>query len=112
MDQQEAKTLEYALVEKAWKDTAFREELERNPNLALRSLNVTVLEGVKVVVRVQRPDTLYYMIPPLAKPGEDTTRPINQTDFWRSGDIFLWIVLEPLKVALLQMRQAFRQAMA
>ncbi|KAK4498756.1 hypothetical protein PRZ48_009266 [Zasmidium cellare] len=112
MDHQEPLTLENALTLKAWKDPAFREELERDANSALQSLNVTVPEGVTVVMRIQRPDTLYYMIPPLAARDDDLKEPINQTDLWKSGDLFLCNLPEALKVTLLQMRQAFRKAQA
>lgn len=112
MDQQEPLNFENALTLNAWKDPEFREELERDANAALQSLDVAVPEGVKVVVRVQRPDTLYYMIPPLAAGDDDLKQPINQTDLWKSGELFLWILPEALKVTLLQMRQAFRKAEA
>ena len=65
-------------------------------------------ESVNVMIRTQRRDTLYFVIPPLAKHPEDANRVINQMDLWQSADLFCWIIPQELKLELLAMRQAYR----
>ena len=68
-----------------------------------------VSAGIKVNVRQQRRDTLYFLIPPLATNPEDAETVINQMDLWSSGDLFCWIMPQALKLELLRMRQSFRR---
>ena len=68
-----------------------------------------VSPGVKIDVRRQRRDTLYFVIPPLAPQPEDAERVLDQMDLWESGDLFCWIMPQALKVELLRMRQDFRR---
>jgi hypothetical protein len=56
--------LEDALTKLAWADPSVADD----PHAALARLGVTVPEGLQVDVRVQRRDTLYFVIPPAARP--------------------------------------------
>lgn len=103
-----AASLERRLVELAWTDADFAERLRKDPRRALASIGVDVSPDVKIDVRQQRRDTLYFVIPPLAKP-EEAERAINQMDLWESGDVFCWIMPQALKLELLRMRQSFRK---
>ena len=66
--------------------------------------------GRRVDLRIQRPDTLYLVIPPaFSDEGEHEHEPVvNQMDLWRSGEQFVWIMPQEAKLALLQMREQYR----
>ncbi|MGA9017236.1 MAG: hypothetical protein WB509_32465 [Acetobacteraceae bacterium] len=102
-------SLERRLVELAWTDPAFAELLRKDPRQALATIGVELSPGVKIDVRQQRRDTLYFVIPPLASKPEDAETVINQMDLWESGDLFCWIMPQALKLELLRMRQSFRK---
>ena len=102
-------SLERRLVELAWTDHAFAELLQTNPRQALASIGVEVSPEVEVDVRQQRPDTLYFAIPPLAERIEDAEKVINQMDLWQGGELFCWIMPQALKLELLRMRESFRR---
>ncbi|MDX3349399.1 RidA family protein [Streptomyces anthocyanicus] len=109
----EEQDLETALTRRAWEDPVFAERLEREPLEALASMGIRVSPGVKVQVRTQRRDTLYYVVPPARRPGEpDRREPVNLMDLWRSGDNFVWLLPEALKTELLAMRRGFHEAPA
>ncbi|WP_395728683.1 nitrile hydratase [Nakamurella sp.] len=95
--------LEQALTALAWDDPA----VAADPAAALARLGVDIPDGMLVDIRIQRPDTLYLVIPPVA----DSAPPdevVNQMDLWRSGDQFVWIMSQDAKLALLQMRRQYR----
>ncbi|MTD56515.1 nitrile hydratase [Amycolatopsis pithecellobii] len=100
--------LERAITERAWTDGRFRDLLRTDPKKALAELGVEVPEGVELDVRIQRRDTLYYLVPPLRNEAPAQPR-INQIDLWRSADMFCWILPEEMKVSLLAMRRSFRE---
>ena len=102
-------SLERHLVKLAWTDPAFAELLRTDPRQALATIGVEVSPGVKIDVRQQRRDTLYFVIPPPASKPEDAETVINQMDLWQSGDLFCWIMPQALKLELLRMRQSFRK---
>ena len=102
-------TLERRLIELAWTDPAFAELLQKDPRQALATIGIEVSPGVKIDVRQQRRDTLYFVIPPLAARQEEAERVINPMDLWQSGDLFCWIMPQALKLELLRMRQSFRR---
>jgi len=102
-------SLERRLVELAWTDPAFAELLQKDPRQALAIIGVVVSPGVKIDVRQQRRDTLYFVIPPPAATHEDAEKVINQMDLWHSSDLFCWIMPQALKLELLRMRQSFRK---
>jgi len=102
-------SLERHLVELAWTDPTFAELLRKDPRQALATIGVEVSPGVKIDVRQQRRDTLYFVIPPLASTPENAETVINQMDLWESGDLFCWIMPQALKLELLRMRQSFRK---
>jgi hypothetical protein len=102
-------SLERRLVELAWTDADFAEGLRKDPRQALASIGVETSPSVKIDVRLQRRDTLYFVIPPLAAKPEDAETVINQMDLWESGDLFCWIMPQALKLELLRMRQSFRR---
>ena len=103
-------SLERHLVELAWTDPVFAELLQRDPQQALGRLGVALPPGVEIDVRLQRRDTLYFLIPPLAAEPKIAPTPINQMDLWQSGELFCWILPQALKLELLRMRQTFREA--
>lgn len=100
-------SLEHDLTRRAWSDAAFAARLAATPDLALAELGVTVPDGVRVDVRLQQRDTLYYVIPPFDPSGDPNTV-INQMDLWRSADEFVWIMPQGVKVGLLEMRRQHR----
>jgi len=102
-------SLERRLIELAWTDPAFAELLRKEPRRALASIGVELSPDIKIDVRQQRRDTLYFLIPPLAAKPEDAERVIDQMDLWGSDDIFCWIMPQALKLELLRMRQSFRR---
>uniref|UniRef100_UPI0031019490 hypothetical protein n=1 Tax=Neorhizobium sp. EC2-8 TaxID=3129230 RepID=UPI0031019490 len=102
-------TLERALIEKAWRDPAFRTAIETDPKSALQSMGVEVSDDVKIDIRMQRRDTLYYVIPPSAEHADDAGNIINQMDLWQSAELFCWIMPQALKLELLGMRQSYRR---
>jgi hypothetical protein len=106
----EKQTLERALTERAWRDPGFARLLKRNPRSALAAMGVEVSDNVKIDIRMQRRDTLYFVIPPPAERSEDADKVINQMDMWQSGDLFCWIMPQALKLELLKMRQSYRGA--
>ncbi|MBI0294617.1 nitrile hydratase [Streptomyces sp. PRKS01-29] len=107
----EDQDLEAALTRRAWEDPGFAEQLEHEPLKALASMGVHVAPGVKVQVRLQKRNTLYYVVPPAKRPDEpDRREPVNLMDLWRSGDNFVWMMPERLKTELLAMRRSFHQA--
>lgn len=97
-----AQDLEGALTSLAWNEAAF------DPTRALGSLGVEVPAGISLDVRVQRPDTLYFVIPPFDGDGGHSDGVLNQMDLWSSGDQFVWVLPQDAKVALLDMREQFR----
>jgi hypothetical protein len=101
-------TLERALTERAWRDRDFEHLLESDPKSALAAMGVEVSDNVRIDIRMQRRDTLYFVIPPLAERSEDADRVVNQMDMWQSGDLFCWIMPQSLKLELLKMRQGYR----
>lgn len=108
-----AADLETALTERAWRDPGYAELLRHDPVEALAQIGVRLPAGVRVDVRIQDPNTLYYLIPPLIPPVVDPAnssepRVINQMDLWRSGDVFCWVMPEKLKLVLLDMRRQYR----
>ena len=105
---QEKQTLERALTARAWRDPDFAHLLETDPRSALATMGVEVSDNVTIDIRMQRRDTLYFVIPPSAERPEDADRVINQMDIWQSGDLFCWIMPQALKLELLEMRQSYR----
>lgn len=101
-------SLERRLVELAWTNPAFAALLRKDPRGALAVIGVEVSPGVKIDVRQQRRDTLYFVVPPLAAKPEDAEKVINQMDLWQSGELFCWMMPQALKLELLRMRQSFR----
>lgn len=96
--------LEQALTTLAWGDPA----VAQDPATAMSALGVEVPAGMRLDVRLQRRDTLYLVIPPAASDA-GTTGVVNQMDLWRSGDQFVWIMSQDAKLALLSMREQFRE---
>ncbi|PPS91029.1 hypothetical protein [Streptomyces sp. MH60] len=107
----EDQDLEAGLTRRAWEDPGFAEQLESEPLKTLASMGVHVAPEVKVQVRLQKRDTLYYVVPPAKRPDEpDRREPVNVMDLWRSGDNFVWMMPERLKTELLAMRRSFHEA--
>jgi len=102
----DAVDLEQALTMLAWSDPA----VTGDPAAALTQLGVEVPAGWRVDPRIQRPDTLYLVIPPaFSDEGEHEHEPVvNQMDLWRSGEQFVWIMPQEAKLALLEMREQYR----
>jgi hypothetical protein len=100
----DAADFEQALTKLAWSDPAVTE----NPAAAFAQLGVTVPAGLRVDLRIQRPDTLYLVIPPAFSDEGEHDQVVNQMDLWRSGEQFVWIMPEEAKLALLQMREQYR----
>jgi hypothetical protein len=97
--------LEDALTELAWSDPS----VAADPEAALASLGVHIPRGMRVDVRVQRRDTLYFVIPPAADDGGDPDHVVDQMDLWDSGDQFVWVLPQDQKVSLLDLREEYRR---
>ncbi|MCU6794485.1 hypothetical protein OB236_20460 [Paenibacillus sp. WQ 127069] len=102
-------SLERKITELAWRDSTFSALIETDPYRALAQIGVEVPEGVKLDVRRQRRDTLYYVIPPHSGDADKSESVINQMDLWQSAELFVWIMPQKLKVQLLAMRQSYRR---
>jgi hypothetical protein len=98
--------LEQALTALAWRDPSTVDD----GAAALAALGVDVPAGMRVDLRVQRRDTLYFVIPPSAADGGDPDRVVDQMDLWSSGDQFVWILPQDAKVDLLDLREQYRHA--
>ncbi|MFK0237813.1 nitrile hydratase [Streptomyces vinaceus] len=96
--------LEQALTMLAWSDPALTE----NPGAVLTRLGIEVPPALRFDVRVQRPDTLYLVIPPVSSDDASGENVVNQMDLWRSGEQFVWILPQDAKTALLGMREQYR----
>lgn len=95
--------LEQALTALAWSDPSMVDD----PAAALTSLGITVPDGLRVDVRIQQRDTLYFVIPPIASDGGDADHVLNQIDLWRSAEQFVWVMAQDAKMALLEMREQY-----
>jgi hypothetical protein len=95
---------EQALTVLAWRDPT----VNANPAAAFARLGVQVPAGLRVDLRIQRPDTLYLVIPPAFSDKGEHESVVNQMDLWRSGEQFVWIMPEEAKLTLLQMREQYR----
>ena len=100
----DAVDLEQALTMLAWSDPA----VTGDPAAAFAQLGVQVPAGWRVDLRIQRPDTLYLVIPPASSDEEEHESVVNQMDLWRSGEQFVWIMPQEAKMALLKMREQYR----
>ena len=100
----DAADLEQALTMLAWGDPAVTED----PAAAFARLGVQVPAGWRVDLRIQRPDTLYLVIPPAFSDEGEHEQVVNQMDLWRSGEQFVWIMPQEAKLALLEMREQYR----
>lgn len=98
--------LERALTVLAWSDPSAVED----GAAALGALGVEVPHGMQIDLRVQRRDTLYFVIPPAAGDGGDPDRVVDQMDLWGSGDQFVWILPQDAKLDLLDLREQYRHA--
>ena len=92
----------------AWSDPA----VTGDPAAAFAQLGVQVPAGWRVDLRIQRPDTLYLVIPPAFSDEDEHDPVVNQMDLWRSGEQFVWIMPQEAKLALLEMREQYRDRRA
>jgi len=100
----DAADLEQALTMLAWSDPA----VTKDPAAAFAQVGVEVPAGWRVDLRIQRPDTLYLVIPPAFSDEGEHEQVVNQMDLWRSGEQFVWIMPQEAKLALLEMREQYR----
>lgn len=101
---------ELLLTKKAWEDPDFASLLTTNPVKALSQLGVTVPDGIKLNIILQKPNTLYFTIPP-ANHNLDLQKPfeLNQIDIWSSGKMFVWLASTKQKAKLLQLRDSIHK---
>ncbi|MBW7453586.1 NHLP leader peptide family RiPP precursor [Paenibacillus sepulcri] len=60
------------IIEKAWKDPAFKEKLLADPKAAiLESFNIDVPDDIQVSVVEETPKSFYLVIPPAPVEGEE-----------------------------------------
>jgi len=95
-DDLDADDVEQALTRLAWNDPSVAED----PAAALSQLGVDVPAGLRLD------------IPPAYSDDGEHEGVVNQMDLWRSGDQFVWIMPQDAKVALLQMREQYRDHVA
>ena len=100
---------EEELTRRVWTDDAFAARVESDPVGAFGSMGIEVPTGLKVKVVVQRPDRIYFTIPPVRDPGAPPpAAPLNQMDLWSSKGLFVWLVPVAAKFKLLALRNAAR----
>jgi hypothetical protein len=80
-----------------------------DPATTLAKLGVDLPPGLRIDLRMQRPDTMYFVVPPASPVHGNEHRVVNQMDLWRSGDQLVWIMPEDAKEALLTMREQCRR---
>ena len=97
--------IEQALTELAWADPS----IATDPGAALAELGVHLPDGMHLDMRIQRRDTLYFVIPPAYDDGGDSNHVVDQMDLWGSGDQFVWILPQDQKLALLDVREQYRR---
>ncbi len=97
--------IEAALTELAWADPS----TTTDPVATLAALDIHVPDGLHLDVRIQRRDTLYFVIPPAGGDGGDADHVVDQMDLWGSGDQFVWILPQDQKLALLDLREQHRR---
>lgn len=97
--------IEQALTELAWADPS----IATDADAALAALGVHLPDGLHLDVRIQRRDTLYFVIPPAGGDGGDADHVVDQMDLWGSGDQFAWILPQDQKLALLDLREQHRR---
>ena len=97
--------IEAALTELAWADPG----ITTDPGATLAELGIHLPDGLHLDVRIQRRDTLYFVIPPAEHDGGDPDHVVDQMDLWGSGDQFVWILPQDQKVALLELREQYRR---
>jgi hypothetical protein len=101
------KDFEYYITKLAWDDPAFEQALSKDPVKALRDKNITVPEGIKLRVLVQKKNTMYFVIPPAKKVNEpDQIDDPEMMDVWSSGDFFIWLAPVTMKFNLHMMRSS------
>ena len=99
---------ELLLTRKVWEDYIFAEQVQKDPDTALKSLGIKIPTGVKLKVIIQKRDTIYFTIPPFQEGSASYDKEIllNQIDLWSSANLFIWLASVSLKTALLQMRNS------
>jgi hypothetical protein len=97
--------LEQDLTMLVWSDPA----AAGDPATTLAKLGVDLPPGLRVDLRIQRPDTMYFVIPPASPVHGNDHGVVDQMDLWRSGDQLVWIMPEDAKEALLTMREQCRR---
>ena len=102
------KDFETILTRRIWSDPDFAELATRAPEQALAELGITIPEGVRVNIVVQRPDTLYFAIPPTRTVEPSETFSQAQMDIWCSGDSFIWINSADQAATMLTLRSSVR----
>jgi hypothetical protein len=98
--------IEQALTELAWADPG----RVTDAGSALAELGVPIPDGIRLEVRVQRRDTLYFVIPPAVDDGGVADHVVDQMDLWGSGDQFVWILPQDRKLTLLELREGYRRS--
>jgi len=53
-----------SIIEKAWKDPAFKQALLKDPHAALRNFNIPMPDGVKLHVHEETASDLHMVLPP------------------------------------------------
>jgi hypothetical protein len=108
---EEETDFEAALTRRVWTDPAFADQCEREPLAALASIGVHLRAGVNVQIKVQRRDTIYFVLPPARDASAPESEEVmNQFDLWRSADSFVWIFPEDAFYDILGMRRSFHPA--
>lgn len=62
------------IIEKAWKDEAFKHELMKDAKKALKSVGVDIPKGVKVKAVEESDNLVYLVIPPKPELSEDSNK--------------------------------------
>lgn len=104
-DPPSSEEIEQALTTLAWADPS----IATDPGGALDELGLHLPDGMHFDVRIQRRDTLYFVIPPAGDDGGDADHVVDQMDLWGSGDQFVWILPQDQKLALLDLREQHRR---
>lgn len=100
-----AKDFEAFITQRCWDDPDFARAAEEGGAAALRSAGVDVPDGINVRVINQRPDTIYFAIPPRGEEGAPPpSERIEEMDIWSSAEMFIWLSPVAQKFSLFHIR--------
>jgi len=101
------KDFEYFLTKACWDDPGFSKRIEENAEEALKEKGLTIPDGLKIRVKVQKDNTIYLAIPPRNTSSASQIETVTEEmDVWSSGNFFIWFAPLALKFNLFALRNS------